>query len=33
MAEYVVPLLVDKLASTHVPAKIEALRTIQAAIK
>jgi hypothetical protein len=31
MAEYVLPLLVDKLSSTHVPAKLEALATLQAA--
>jgi hypothetical protein len=31
MAELVLPLLVDKLASTHVPAKMEALATLQLA--
>lgn len=33
LAEYVLPLLVDKLSSTHVPAKVEALKTIQAAAR
>ncbi len=31
MAEFVLPLLVDKLTSTHVPAKLEALATLQMA--
>lgn len=31
MAELVLPLLVDKLTSTHVPAKMEALATLQLA--
>lgn len=31
MAELVLPLLVDKLSSTHIPAKMEALVTLQAA--
>lgn len=31
MAELVLPLLVDKLSSTHVPAKMEALATLQLA--
>lgn len=33
MAEYVLPLLVDKLSSAHTPAKIEALKTMQTAAR
>ena len=33
MAEFVLPLLVDKLSSTHVPAKLEALATMRVATR
>lgn len=33
MAEHVLPLLVDKLASTHTPAKLESLKTLQVATR
>ncbi|TFJ84477.1 hypothetical protein NSK_004462 [Nannochloropsis salina CCMP1776] len=33
MAEFLLPLLVDKLTSTHVPAKLEALLTLQVATR
>ena len=33
MADFVLPLLVDKLTSNHVPAKMEALATLQLAAR